>query len=641
MAQSFFDNQEPNSVLLFENSQLLLKNHFQFIHPYDMEPCKEVVAFDAGIDWEYIPFDDEEWNYMLNRQEYLLDLCVSFDITSDKKYLEKGKEFIFDWISKNGTTINWRTIDTGIRLTYWQVMLFYLKKESLLSELEKETVQQSIHQQITYLDDNYIDKYDLSNWGILITTGFFIMTKGYSESCVQEIYDRMLGRLKRQLRLQIQPSGNHWEQSPLYFMEVLRSLVFIHQSQVLRDDPVQKLLEEKIFSMYRFMPHFVTPNGTTILQGDTDEMRVNDVIQTISLIYKQPLPVLFGESVSVDYMMLYFSQKKLTITTWKKEIKNNINKNSVTSMTDDYTGNYYFRSDWSSSASYCHLYNGNLGSGHGHLSLGHVDLSLRGDNLFVDSGRLTYTESELRETLKESTQHNTVVINEQPFGNAINSWGYSEVPTSLANRSYEDSYFWSVRSMYLDNQLYGTFKVVRTVLYLKELDSFVILDQVIETPSSVFSHLTRQFHLNPNVGIKKVSTKLVLTIRDDDYYLSFGESNLTIEPSVYSPKYNELVVNEKIITTSTQPSQALLVTPHKHVSLEKVHVSKTDNGLVEDNQCFALKVTEGSQEWLIYSMIEDTYSGHKLYLIDNHEVYGQLGVVKVKSEQELGYTRLF
>jgi len=339
--------------------------------------------------------------------------------------------------------------------------------------------------------------------------------------------------------------------------------------------------------------------------------------------------------------MLYFSQKKLTITTWKKEIKNNISKNSVTSMTDDYTGNYYFRSDWSSSASYCHLYNGNLGSGHGHLSLGHVDLSLRGDNLFVDSGRLTYTESELRETLKESTQHNTVVINDQPFGNAINSWGYSEVPTSLANRSYEDSYFWSVRSMYLDNQLYGTFKVVRTVLYLKELDSFVILDQVIETPSSVFSHLTRQFHLNPNVGIKKVSTKLVLTIRDDDYYLSFGKSNLTIEPSVYSPKYNELVVNEKIITTSNQPSQALLVTPHKHVSLEKVHVSKTDNGLVEDNQCFALKVTEESQEWLIYSMIEDTYSGHKLYLIDNHEVYGQLGVVKVKNEQELGYTRLF
>ncbi|UNM89423.1 heparinase II/III family protein [Vagococcus sp. CY52-2] len=641
MKRTFFDKQEANIMLMHTNSQLLLENKFQFIHPYDMEPCRDIIAFVDGIDWTHVPFEDEEWNYMLNRQEYLLDLCLSFDITRDSIYLQKGKNLLLDWITQNQTSENWRTIDTGIRLMYWEMTIHYLEERSMLSNSESEKIAHSIEQQTSYLDDHYIDKYDLSNWGILIVTGFFITSKRIGIRQESGIYQRMLNRLTNQLRLQIQPSGNHWEQSPLYFMEVLRSIVCIHQSQVLRDEPVQKLLEEKILSMYHFMPHFVTPEGTTILQGDTDEMRVEDVIQTLSLLYQQDLPELFTRQVSVDYLLLYFSRYKTEYLAWQENLSKKVATNYPKTMTDDFTGNYYYHNDWDSMSSYAHLYNGPLGSGHGHLSLCHIDVTLGGDNILVDSGRLTYVESPLRYLLKEAPQHNTVVINSHPFGEVLDSWRFETVPTSLSNRVYEDDRFWAVRSAYVDTQVNGDFKVVRTVLYIKELDSFIILDQVVDIGDNAFSNMTRYFNLNPKIKARQEQDHVSLDIKNKRYYAYFSEESIHVEESFFAPTYNDLVVNEKIMATSSQPTQYTVLTKYSNVVVKETTVQKTDNKLCSEEKCYGMAITIDGQEWLIYSMIEDTYSGHKLYKIDGHPVYGQFGVVKIDRNNEENYMRLF
>lgn len=641
MKRTFFDKQEANIMLMHTNSQLLLENKFQFIHPYDMEPCRDIIAFVDGIDWTHVPFEDEEWNYMLNRQEYLLDLCLSFDITRDSIYLQKGKNLLLDWITQNQTSENWRTIDTGIRLMYWEMTIHYLEERSMLSNSESEKIAHSIEQQTSYLDDHYIDKYDLSNWGILIVTGFFITSKRIGIRRESGIYQRMLNRLTNQLRLQIQPSGNHWEQSPLYFMEVLRSIVCIHQSQVLRDEPVQKLLEEKILSMYHFMPHFVTPEGTTILQGDTDEMRVEDVIQTLSLLYQQDLPELFTRQVSVDYLLLYFSRYKTEYLAWQENLSKKVATNYPKTMTDDFTGNYYYHNDWDSMSSYAHLYNGPLGSGHGHLSLCHIDVTLGGDNILVDSGRLTYVESPLRYLLKEAPQHNTVVINSHPFGEVLDSWRFEAVPTSLSNRVYEDDRFWVVRSAYVDTQVNGDFKVVRTVLYIKELDSFIILDQVVDIGDNAFSNMTRYFNLNPKIKARQEQDHVSLDIKNKRYYAYFSEESIHVEESFFAPTYNDLVVNEKIMATSSQPTQYTVLTKYSNVVVKETTVQKTDNKLCSEEKCYGMAITIDGQEWLIYSMIEDTYSGHKLYKIDGHPVYGQFGVVKIDRNNEENYMRLF
>lgn len=638
--KTFIESMEKNSQLLIQNSELLMRNKFQFVHPYDMEPCQEIVTFSKEILWNDIPFDDIEWCFMLNRQEYLMDLCLSFEKDRNNSYLLKGKEILVEWINENSNEENWRTIDTGIRLVYWKILLDYLLKEQLIDEEELELVRTSVTQQLVYLDENYIEKYHLSNWGVLITSGYFIIQLLFEECASVEMNQRMLARLEKQIYLQIQPSGNHWEQSPLYFMEVLRSFSFLHVSKAIKDPKINQQLETTILLMYQFMPHFITPEKTSILQGDTDEMIIDDVVQTIALLYNRSIPNLFTDEVLVDYPMLHLSQKKISFSQWKEGINYLRDDNFSNKLFDDYSGNYYYRSDWSQESSYFHLYNGSLGSGHGHLSLGHVDLTMEGTNLLVDSGRFTYVESDIRRKLKESSHHNTVIINNQPFGVVKDSWGYEKVPTSLANRFIDQENYVAVRSMYLDQQEEGMMKVIRTIIYFKKEKDFLIIDQVVDNAVN-FKKMSRNFHLNPEIKIVENSTSQFTFNAENksSIFGTFSENQLTILNTEYSPQYNEIKNSLKIETTSSQPCQYLYLTRTKPTEIKKIKIRKSDNKEVEEKRCIGIEIIKEDTSYLIHSSIEDTFNGHKLYFLNDKPVYGQLSIHKIKGNKS-EYIRL-
>ncbi len=640
--RTFIENNEKNSQLLMKNSELLLKNKFQFIHPFDMEPCKKIVDLTEDINWNIVPFDDVEWNFMLNRQEYLMDLCVSFETNRQKKYLNKGKELLLDWISKNDNEENWRTIDTGIRLVYWKILIDYLIKEDLLNNKELSLINQSVTQQMVYLDKHYIEKYDLSNWGVLITAGYFIIQLLFKDNAFEEMNERMFRRLEKQMYLQVQPSGNHWEQSPLYFMEVLRSFVFLHVSKAISDKKINQQLEQTILSMYQYMPHFITPEKHSILQGDTDEMAIDETIQTIALLYNCRIPTLFVEEVAVDYPILHLSKQNISFKNWKKGVENLSNEKFSNQLVDDYTGNYFYRNSWTSKSDYLHLYNGSLGSGHGHLSLGHIDLSMNGINLFVDSGRYTYVESDIRKELKKSVHHNTITINERPFGFVKDSWGYERVPTSLTNRFVEKADYVVVRSMYIDNQDTVSFKVVRTVIYFKNEKNFFILDQIVDQGTEKFEKMNRQFHLDPNLEIfvKKGSSTFILTDgKKNKFYTYLSESQVSILDTEYAGSYNELIKSKKIETISSSNYQYLLLSKSASVEITEVKVRKSDNQPVLPEKSIGFHLKCDSTEYLIHSAIEDTFEGHKLYILNEFPVYGQLSIHKINKEKS-EYTRL-
>ena len=638
--KSFIENQEKNSQLLLSNSDLLLENKFQFLHPYDMEPCEEIVSFSEKIKWTHVPFGDEEWSFMLNRQEYLMDLCLSFENDRQMIYLEKGKSLILEWIENNTDSSDWRSIDTGIRLVYWKIMLDYLIKEKQLTALELKQIEVSVKEQLIYLDSLYIEKYDLSNWGILITSGFFIIQLLFDECSTEEMNRRMLSRLEKQLYLQIQPLGNHWEQSPLYFMEVLRSLVFLHVSKAISDKKIHQQLEETNFSMYEFMPHFISPEKTTILQGDTDEMEIDDMVQTIALLYNRSIPTLFTERVAIDYATIHLSGKQVRYEHWQNGINHLKDNEFKRKMSDDDTGNYYYRSDWSKESDFFHLYNGSLGSGHGHLSLGHVDLSMNGINLFVDSGRFTYVESVIRKSLKEGTHHNTVIINDRSFGVVKDSWGYEKVPTSLANRMVETREYVVVRTMYIDQQDESIFKVVRTLLYLKEEKAFLIIDQAIDLFNNQFQKMQRQFHLSPGIEAEINGNSLLLKKKQNfSIHAFFSEEDLKILETEYSPRYNQLSTSKKIQTTSQSAHHFVYLSPNESVEVKEIRARKSDNQPVVQEKSFGVEIKMNRKKYLIHSAVEDTFEGHKLYVLDGHPVYGQLSIHKIEDGKS-DYSRL-
>ena len=73
----------------------------------------------------------------------------------------------------------------------------------------------------------------------------------------------------------------------------------------------------------------------------------------------------------------------------------------------------------------------NLGSGHGHAELGHIDLVINGKDILVDPGRYTYVDGIERRYLKGATAHNTIMLNDTPFSKPKNSWKYEYVSTPI------------------------------------------------------------------------------------------------------------------------------------------------------------------------------------------------------------------
>ena len=52
--------------LLLQTADMICDNTFIFNHKWDMEACNIPVKFDGEIQWNKIPFEDEEWAFMLN-----------------------------------------------------------------------------------------------------------------------------------------------------------------------------------------------------------------------------------------------------------------------------------------------------------------------------------------------------------------------------------------------------------------------------------------------------------------------------------------------------------------------------------------------------------------------------------------------
>lgn len=220
--------------------------------------------------------------------------------------------------------------------------------------------------------------------------------------------------------------------------------------------------------------------------------------------------------------------------------------------------------------------------------------------------------------------------------------GYEKVPTSLFNRFVDTDNYVAIRSVYLDNQDTVTFKVVRTVVYFKDEKDFLIIDQVIEPGTKSFEKMSRHFHLRPGLEIcvDKDSPTFILTEgKKNKFYTYLSESKVSVLDTEYAGSYNELIKSKKIETISSSNYQYLLLSKSASVEITEVKVRKSDNQPVLPEKSIGFHLKCNSTEYLIHSAIEDTFEGHKLYILNEFPVYGQLSIHKIKKKKS-EYTRL-
>ena len=566
------------------NANLLCSNIFIFKKPLDMEPC-HIPYFMKDISWNKTKNADNEWMFMLNRHEYLIDLALAYVDSKDKKYVACWKRLVFDWIEnnpfeKNKINTSWRTIDTGIRCASWIKSIILIHE--YFDDHELKIIFSSLQEQIMYLKDHYIEKYTLSNWGVLQISGILQVAMICEDLVSKETVDWAWEELKRQCELQFHLDDVHWEQSPLYHFEVLFAIYDIHmESQYLEIVPpfdLKGIIERASYSA----SYMIYPNGHLVPQHDSDYTFMGNVYENLAPFNQVEKPKVFN---GIDSGSLVYK-----------------------------TGNDFVS-----------LWNGRHGSGHGHASLGHINVFLNGERVLCDSGRFTYQEGPLRNYLKSAESHSSVIVDEIPLTSIKDSWTYNHVGKDLGNIIKETEKFVVMESTFS----YSTYIVQRTVLILKKESIVIVIDSV----DSEGTHtMKRYFQLNPAITVSEKDGYWILRGSKNINYAYFAEDQNTYSRKTLSSNiYNQLTDRVTLIQenefidwgiSSTVFSPKPLVITKNTIHQYGEEKSPADDLFLS----FNLKTDYNSYD--IYFAANDTYEGAKLYKHNNEYLYHKLAISK-------------
>ncbi|AYE37256.1 oligohyaluronate lyase [Companilactobacillus zhachilii] len=610
------NNQVAYTDLYFNNSKLLLENKFLFQHVYNMEPSPITYQLE---DWHKSPNGDPEWLYVLNRQEYLQDLLITYLYTNDEKYLLKAKRFMMDWIQNDYDQIKyrytaWRTIDTGIRLLNWSLVYKVLVKKNLLTDIEKIKIDETIQAQAEYLNQNYIDKYDLSNWGVLITTGILCFNAVNEDVISADLVSWALHKLTTEMELQVDDDGIHWEQSPLYFIEVFRSTLCVYAAYKNNGLEFPEVIIKKLRLMLKAFDYFVLPNSKILQQGDTDAIETADLIASAQLILNSKM-----SETKYDFIPLeFYSLNNLSLTRTQEE-------NSSSYLDATISGNYYMKDQ---RGNYWHCYNGDLGSGHGHTALGHIDLTIDNQNILIDPGRYTYIDSEIRRNLKSGSSHNIVSIDDVYPLVPHDSWKYAKVTTPGNNQVKHFENYDVVVTSYFDKE--HCFNYTRYFIWFKKHELALIFD----VGTQKGKHLKKNnWILSPELiaEASEENGSIVLSQADNKKFkMFFSDKIKQAENQIYSPRYNEQESTVKIVTSSEFENQFVsyfAVGNDADVdTITKLQATRSGSHTdVLDTYCYPIEIAlnDGTKIDVVLEH-ENTFIGDKVYYVNGQPYYGDL-----------------
>ncbi len=143
-------------------------------------------------------------------------------------------------------------------------------------------------------------------------------------------------------------------------------------------------------------------------------------------------------------------------------------KPDYTSVALQNSGNFYLRDSFDEKGNYLWFTCGSIGSGHGHGDMLHFDLTYKGEDFLIDSGRYTYVEgNETRIELKNKYSHNTIIMDKQLFSKfnvtykgedfLIDSGRYTYVEGNETRIELKNKY--SHNTIIMDKQLFSKFNV--------------------------------------------------------------------------------------------------------------------------------------------------------------------------------------
>lgn len=512
------------------------ENQFLFDLPWDMERTWEPVLFGEKINWEYMPEDDPEFVFQLNRHRFFICMGQAYWITQDEKYAKHFVRLMEDWMKDNPLNAHtenttWRTIEAGIRGEYWTKAITYFSASPYITEDFISKFIDSLRVHADYLVNSRRGMQISSNWGVLENHGLYMIGASLGEEG-KKYCEIAKERLEEEARVQVFQDGVHWEQSAMYHNEVMHCFLEVMQTARKTGD----CLPEKIISIVENMAladlKMIKPDHHQLMSGDSDDTDVRDLLTNTSyILYK------YGKRETASYIK-YAAYSILDFESiWDfgieaaEEYKDYEAK--IMQRKDFYleeSGNYVMRSGWKETDSYLHFKNGCLGNGHGHSDKLHFDWCVRGEDVLMDSGRYSYVYSQQgRIGLKSALAHNCFLVDRQDYMKYPDAWGVRGSFKPVKYPAIEREGIIVVgggHTGYLQN---GSGAYVERKMIKLEDDLFILLDVATAPEEHVYSQL---FHFNNRGRIEVENHKITYVGDNAEAQIHLLGKNLQVKSSV-------------------------------------------------------------------------------------------------------------
>lgn len=402
--------------------------------------------FNGPIDWMFNPTTetsrDNEWSWSLFRTIYWQPLARAYALTKDEKYTKEflaelhsfrdawpADEFIKDttFVPKQpfpGTA--WRTIETGIRIyTTWLPVFEIFRSSSVWTEDDISAFLLGIRDHALFLMGHYSNHDRSSNWLSMETSALLqiaIMFPEFSEAGLW--FDTAYGRVMHEVRYCFSDNGVHMEKTPIYHM--VASIAFA-QAIVLCDKNgiyVPDYAWEVIRRSAKYICSLFKPDLSTPMIGDAD---------------RDDLTTRRADTSIYEGMNLSFFPKDLNelraYMNWMYDLFGDedfryfgtLRKQGSAPSELDYKfseeGVYVMRSGWDKDDDYLCTHSSQLERGekstHSHNDSMHAEVTLRGEDVLVDSGRYIYRSSvwkDWRAYFVSALAHNTLYVDDHEMG---------------------------------------------------------------------------------------------------------------------------------------------------------------------------------------------------------------------------------
>lgn len=639
---------------LLHQAEDLMQNTFVFTDRWDMEPCAVPYTVPAG-QWTHSPNGDPEWVFMLNRHDYLPKLWQAAVLTGEVRYRRKLIDSVMDWIASNPLTRegtpSTRTIDTGIRCMNWIQLLPFLLAEDALTDQEARTMIDSLSAQFANLRERYILKYTLSNWGVLQTTAFCAGYAWMGQLLPSGLEAWAWQELQTQLRLQILEDGAHWEQSPMYHVEVLNACVRLLTQLYAAQKAGLSLCQEARFALdagtssperkagpgegagseagwlvravrvlSRHVLYTADPALMQLPQCDSDVTDVRDVLARAAALLSDAGIYRWGagETLDMDSVWQLGAAGIAAFEAQRPQTPVRCSWNCPQS------GTVTLRSDWTARANFTALKNSPLGSSHGHADQTHLTLYCQGKPFLVDSGRYTYREDDpLRTQLKAPAAHNVCVIDGQSGGTPDGSWNYSDYAEIIPRYFAEQGNAHFAEMTFHGGLRDGTpYQITRRLFVLDEGVWLSVQDVICPGKHQVKEY----FHLAQGVTVQPCLEGMLLQNGDVQLKMYY-EGQLECYQGVLSSCYNQkelapLLVHQ-VEMQDRWTSCTLFAVPEYAVRPAAVYKLGEDTPQPAENVT-ALDLQAGQEKcWTLLVWNRENFRSGKVFRCHGQPVYGK------------------